>query len=805
MKNLFILVLLFLLASTAFAQHKPASDKYEAASDLYGGAMGIERVAGKSFPLVFQPYASEIKNSADQPIWIQVDLGNPTKIEEVKLYPVVRDGWDRYWRSNFPLRFRIEADNNSDFTHPQLIADHTHQDLIETDVLEKIEKFYPHIPVNGRYVRLTVTKLNTSDQKHYLFELWRFEVMSGGKNRAEGRTLTDSDRGYMGKASLLRPQRPMGEGAVINCPENVTSPDSWRPITTGLSVPKSGVKVVKGLFKEMMERNAHYLMANFTVDDLLKDFRIRANKPAPGNMMGYTSEWVAILPGSNAGRFLMGAGNHLRWSENKELRNRMNRIVDGIDENKDPNGYYIMGYPENKIFYFENGAYCRAWVTHGLIEASMAGNKKALPMLRSYYDWFNESAYLPELVRRGGQGRQGIIANTRLYHTSAGKPKDLQVIQQYFQENFWMDQLARRDVDAIWKYPYDRPHSYLIVSLESFADLYMATGEQSYLDAILGGWDLFKDYYQHIGGSISICELSDFPPKSNLINRGTGELCGNVFWIYLNQRLRLIFPEEERYINEIEKSIYNIILADQTSDGGIRYHTNLAHHKEGGSKQNTCCEGQGTRVFSALPEFIYTKAEDGIFVDLFHSSNIQWEQGGKTINMEMITEFPRKMDVELKFSLKGKARSAIRIRIPSWATQSMEVSLNGQPLVKGNPGSYVRIEREWSDKDIIRFQLPAELKMVKYEGTSEPYCKKENHVYALQYGPLLMALKGEGFTDGTITLPFPASRLIEKLVSDKTNPLHFKIADMQGSSLMFIPYYEIDNEEMNCFTFFAGD
>ena len=44
------------------------------------------------------------------------------------------------------------------------------------------------------------------------------------------------------------------------------------------------------------------------------------------------------------------------------------------------------------------------------IEASLAGNKKALPLLRGYYDWFNTNPYLPELMRRSAQGVQGMVA-----------------------------------------------------------------------------------------------------------------------------------------------------------------------------------------------------------------------------------------------------------------------------------------------------------------------------------------------------------------------------------------------------------
>lgn len=787
---------------TVLLPAKDSTQRYRAAEHLHGGRIGIERVAGKSFPLVFQSYASVPKQSADDTTWIQVDLGFTQKIEAVKLYPVVRDGWDVYWRSNFPLRFRIEADDDPDFRHPRLITDHMHADLVESDVLEKVETFVPPVHVEGRYVRLTVTKLNTSDNKNYLFELWRMEVMSDGKNIAEGRTLTDSDRGYMGKAPLLRPQRPMGEGVVIDCPENVSSPETWHPVTAGLAVPRNKVRLGKGLFDSAMERNRRYLMDNFSVDDLLKDFRIRAGKPAPGDMMGLAEPWVTVLPGSNAGRFLMGAGNYLRWKDNVALRAKMDAVVEGIYDCEDDG--YIMGYPEDRIFYFENGAYCRAWVTHGLIEAGIAGNDKAFPMLRRYYDWFNASPYLPELSRRGGQGRQGVIASTRMYFTPVGKPEDLHVVQRHYQENFWMNQLAARDVDAVWRYPYDRPHSYLIVSLEAFADLYMATGEQRYLDAILGGWDLFKDYYQHIGGAISICELRDYPPESCLVNNGTGELCGNVFWIYFNQRMHLMFPDEEKYTAEIEKSIYNVVLADQEPDGRIRYHTNLAGHKEQGSAHNSCCEGQGTRVLSALPEFIYTKASDGIYVNLFYPSSVRWEHQGQVAGMEMETSFPYGNDVTLRMSLRGKAKSSIRIRVPSWADSEMEIAVNGETVAKGVPGSYVCINRIWENGDEITFRLPATLRVEQYSGISEPYNIRSNHTHALLYGPLLMAIRGNSFRNGTVRLPFSASDLVSRLVR-QPDSLIFKIDGVEDDTLEYVPYYEIDDEEMNCLVFFDGD
>jgi hypothetical protein len=46
------------------------------------------------------------------------------------------------------------------------------------------------------------------------------------------------------------------------------------------------------------------------------------------------------------------------------VRRRINVVVDGIEECRQPNGY-IMAYPEETIFYSERAAYTRAWLTHG--------------------------------------------------------------------------------------------------------------------------------------------------------------------------------------------------------------------------------------------------------------------------------------------------------------------------------------------------------------------------------------------------------------------------------------------------------
>ena len=764
-------------------------------ADLDGGPMGIERVAmcvGSPIPYVSTPPQDSLL-----PNWVQIDLGAVFPVEAVKLYPYFQDkAWPGAHSHNFPIRFRIEASADETFANPCTVTDQTASDF-ESYPLE-IKTWKLAQPAPARYVRLTVFKPE-------VFELWRFEVISSGKDVAEGKTLSDSNNGNLGKHYLLRPQRPVGENVWFDRPEQVTAQETWKPVKAPLQTPRSGV-VVGGLFKQTFDKNIYYLLHSFSVHDMAHNFRERAGKDA-GTFEGHSSWFTRGLGGSIAGRFLMGAGNILRWESEDELRRRMNELVDVIDECATPQGY-IHGYEERTVLQGQNNGYARGWISQGLVEAGIAGNPKARQLLRRSGDWFNNCPYLPEMMFRVPIGNQGMVANSRTYlDTDIGVPADIQVLQRYFQLNFWLDQLIDRDPSAIWQYPYERVHSYLIIVLNAYMDMYMATGDRYYLKAMLGAWDVFHEHFTHTGGSISVIESytfppRQFPPKSYHLRMSTGELCGNVFWAVFNEQLRVLYPDEgEKYVAEIEKSIYNVGIANQDRDNGnIRYHARLVGKKENGGCGGSCCEGQGTRLFGMLPEFIYKIADDGLYVDLFSESSIEWEQDGKKLSLHQHSEFPSNPEVKLHFELAEPVKSKIRIRIPSWAASKMNVLVNGKKVAAGTAGSYVAIKRTWNNNDVVSFTLPMDFRLTKYAGVTEDFKGKE--AYALEYGPLLMGLVGDEVKNGIFNLSVTAGELKSKLKPVAGKPLHFSIEGMNGA-LEYVPYYEIHNETFTCYPFFA--
>lgn len=748
--------------------------------------MGVERVA-----MYFTPaYQSKLAQIEDEIRWVQLDLGKKEKIDVVKLLPKVVIPGSFIHSEGFPARFKIEVSDDPEFEVSIMYEDQTRQDF--KDPYDEVCTFSGK-EVHGRYVRLTAIRL-----RQLRLAMTKIMILSDGKDIAEGCPASDSESGNLGVTVLTRPQRPQGEGVVTDNPDNVISADKWNPVVYKAQAPRGGVQLGDGLFKKTMEDNISYLMTSFSFDELVRNFYLKAGKPVRPLEKRLDNFWMVDIPGQEAGRFLMGAGNTLRWMENAELRTRMNQIVDVIDECKEPDGY-IMAYPKNKIFSGEYGAYTRSWVTHGLIEAGYAGNPKAFTLLRDFYDWFDNSCYLPELLRRGGQGVQGLIPNTRMFFTPVGKSKDLEVVQQYFQENYWLEQLAARDPKAIWLYPYDRPHAYLITAIEPYLDLYRATGSKKYLNAASGGWDLYHDNWEHVGGSIAICEGTfPYPPKSYYLHQSTGELCGSVFWAFLNQRFQLLNPEDEKYVAEIEKSIYNVLIANQAGANGLRYHAVLVDHKGENNREScstsTCCEGQGTRMIGALPEFLYSVADDGVYVNLFTPSTVRHPLQAGSMSLKMVTRFPYDPKVQITVNVDHSLNSKIRIRVPSWSSLNMPIMLNDKKIVSGNPGEYVTLERQWRNGDIISFTLPMDFRMTQYTGLEQD---PKHERYALEYGPILMAYVNMKGQKEDMRLPVSPENLIKSLKAVPDKPLHFTVNGK--NDFEYMPYLEVKDESFTCF------
>jgi hypothetical protein len=569
--------------------------------------------------------------------------------------------------------------------------------------------------------------------------------------------------------------------------------DAWNPVVPRARAPRDGVTLDDGLLFEMFRRNIDYLTASFALPHYCDPDHPSPSDGGPG--------WSQWLPASNEGRLLAGAAHSLRWEERDDLRAIVTTIVDAIADRMREDGYFNY-YPEDSSYteltgpHSERKNYDRVFWTRGLLAAGMSGERRAHDLLRRMYDWFNASPYLPTMLD-GFNATNGLPGGPLMHLSPVGTASDLIVAERYYDQEYWMQALRNREPLSFSHYPGDRPHCYDLLGLEAFVDEYTATGDEKYLAAARGGWEVFRDSYKHVGGTVAICE-HDGPywPKSYYITTGhTGETCGSVFWIMVNSKLLNLSPMHEAYASEIEESLLNVIASAQ-APGGIRYHNRLHGQKERGRRGNTCCEVSAAGLIGRLPELVFSIDAEGVYVNLFAASSMRATLAAGEVSLRMATTFPCDQAVEIEVATRTEVPFPIRLRIPGWAASDVVVQIDGEDEVVGSPGTYVEVIRNWSAGAVLRFTLPMTFSATLYTGLDE--VEGNDDRYALKYGPVLLALCGDSSGPGDVPrIASSAADLPQLLEPVPERALQFTVRGHPGHR--YIPYWMVDQELFTCF------
>jgi DUF1680 family protein len=567
-----------------------------------------------------------------------------------------------------------------------------------------------------------------------------------------------------------------------------------------LFAPLYGVDLGDGLFKQVFDNNRTFLK-RLDMDRMRYWFDRKAGRPT--QVEPYRGHFEDNLKGQTAYEFLMGAGNALRFAEDGELRKRLDAIVDYIADGADGNGF-CMPVDEADFAVREYPHYVRIWLTYGLIAAWRGGNIKAKEILRAWQDWFNQCVDLP-VIKYLELAFQGVVASPTVYLTDIGKPEDMDVTREHYEETWRLAQFMRMEKEAVYirNQPGKEPHAHgtELEAMEGYLDLYRYTGANYYLKAVLGAWELYHRDWQHLGGGIVMCEFEKTAgPGCNILDNKKyyNELCCTSFWLYLNQRLHFMFPDEEKYVLEMEQSIYNIAVANQQGDESIRYFAYLDKQKQEGGLNHCCC-GVGTRIFGSLPEYLFTVSEDMVSLDIFARAALRWQRGGDTVNIEVDTDFPFDNAVKLTVGIGPLVNPKLhgfnlRIRVPSYAQGPMSVLVNGEAAAVGEPGGYVTLTRIWKDGDTVTFAPKLGLTRSKYTGVGEV---EGYDRYGYMYGPVLMALCGEPNHECGILLPEDCRDL------SALKPGEGLEVAIPGGNYRLRPYFAVQSETFTCFPLVA--
>lgn len=126
-------------------------------------------------------------------------------------------------------------------------------------------------------------------------------------------------------------------------------------------------------------------------------------------------------------------------------------------------------------------------------------------------------------------------------------------------------------------------------------------------------------------------------------------------------------------------------------------------------------------------------ADNGLAVWMYAASEVTAKVGeGQQVQIVEETDYPFEGNVQLSINCRQKTVFPLYLRIPAWC-RDFRVTLNNSALDIGTqPQSYLRIEREWSDGDIITIEMAMEISLSEWPRTGS---------VSVNHGPLSYSVK----------------------------------------------------------------
>jgi hypothetical protein len=267
---------------------------------------------------------------------------------------------------------------------------------------------------------------------------------------------------------------------------------------------------------------------------------------------------------------------------------------------------------------------------------------------------------------------------------------------------------------------------------------YKLTGQEKYLSLLQTAWADISQHRLYITGTASDHEVFVKAGVLKATNDDDmGEGCVTVTWIQFNLSL-LQITGEVKYAEEIERSVYNHLLAAENPQTGcVSYYTALQGPKPYRCDQGySCCLSSVPRGVSLIPEMIGGKI-NGIFTVLMYenaearTSITANEHSAVDLKVKSATKFPADGNVEFDIDPSQTAAFTINFRVPDWSANF--TAKVGNDTYPGKTGQLLAISRKWNagDKVEITFDMPTQ---VLPGGISYP------NAIAIKRGPQVMAI-----------------------------------------------------------------
>ena len=463
------------------------------------------------------------------------------------------------------------------------------------------------------------------------------------------------------------------------------------------------------------------------------------------------------LDGHVGGHYLTAMAINAAAAGNAECRRRMEYMISELQACADANNKnhpewgrgYVGGMPNSERIWStfkkgDFGVYFGSWAPFynlhkmyaGLRDAWVyCGNEQAKTLFLGFCDWAIDltaglsDEQMERMLGNEHGGMNEVLADA--YAITKDK-KYLDVAKRFSHRRLLTPMSQRQD-------NLDNMHANTqvpkVVGFERISEL---SGDEVYHRAADFFWDIVTGERSLAFGGNSRRE--HFPSKeacTDFINDIDGpETCNTNNMLKLTEDMHRRNPEA-RYADYYELATFNHILSSQHPEhGGYVYFTPARpRHYRNYSAPNEamwCCVGTGMENHGKYGQFVYTKKEDNLFVNLFVASELNWKE--KAVVLRQETGFPYSETSKITIA-QGKGQFTLQVRYPGWVKpETFHVKVNGKPVsIVTGPSSYVAISRQWKKGDVVDITFPM-YNSIKYLPNVPQYI-------ALMHGPILLGMK----------------------------------------------------------------
>jgi len=480
--------------------------------------------------------------------------------------------------------------------------------------------------------------------------------------------------------------------------------------------PLQEVRLLEGPFRHAMELDGTYLLSLDT-ERLVRNFRINAGLPAPGQPLGGWEAPDCELRGHFVGHYMSACAQMYAATGDGRYLEKGVAVVRALGACQEKlGGGYLSAFPETFMDRVEQRR--QVWAPYYTLHKILAGledmyvygqDEQALAMARQFGDWVvaRNGRLSDEQMQAMLQTEQGGMneALANLYGLT-GEKKYLEMSLR-FNHHRVIDPLEAGEDRLTGLHANTQIPKFI-----GLARQYELTGDPKLAAEASNFWETVVQHRSYVIGGNSDGEMFTATNRLGQMGPNTTETCNTYNMLKLTRHLFCWEPRAE-YADYYERALCNHILASQNPESGMMcYYVPLRN----GSRKNFnspnddfwCCTGTGVENHGKYGDSIYFHNQSQLYVNQFIGSELDWKEKGLRLRQE--SRFPEEERSRLTLHCAQAVELEIKVRHPGWARRGFEIRVNGQQVEAGEPGRYVGIKREWQEGDRIEIQMPYELR-----------------------------------------------------------------------------------------------